>query len=206
MKALVRFSILFILFAVCVPAQGDIVVYDKTVKCWNATETDGEWTVENERLRGFLILEVTFDANGILESIDDSVQIEYYRDANGRWYDTVEHDFDFARVVDGRNVQWVLVESTLDDPEAQMLMLSGKVRNTSIGFADPNEVAMRLEGDLLNYDPAEDNDLLQVCQWKMKLDRLWSKWANEDAMDAEAIYEVLVTILVSRGYEEVPGS
>ncbi len=203
MRILLKIGVLIILFVICIPAQGDILIYNKTVKCWNATETDGEWTVESEKIRGYLVLEVTYDVNGVFETIEEAVQVEFYRDSNGKWYDTVEHDFDFARVV-GDNVQWVLVESTLADPEAEMLMLSGRVRTTRIGLSEPNEVALALKGDLLNYDPAEDNDLLQMCQWSLKLNRLWTRWMNIDDLDAEQTYEFLVTILETKGYDEVP--
>ncbi len=174
---------------VCLPAEGEILIYRKNIKCWDAVEDDGQWSVIDEKGRGFLVLDIEYDEEGAIDNIAYAYEYEYGRNSEGvRVYSSTEHEFDVVRVQDGNVVAWVLVITTLSGDGGQIMLLRGNASNFRIGNDDPNEVARGLEGGILNYSPDEGADVLDMCQWELRLHQGWTKRANRDAF---TIYDAL---------------
>ena len=199
MKTFIKLVMLSAILVVFVPAQAAVLVYDKTVKCWEAAEGEG-WEVTQDTVRGYLVLEVVYDENNQIDEILYAYQVEYYiNDIGEKEYSEEEHNFDVERVVDGNRVTWVLVESNSGEGSDEILMLRGRARNVRIGNGDPNEVARDLDGNHLAYQTGE-GDQLQMCDLDLRLDRSLTRSYNRDGFDAFDALDDIENWLEARGY------
>ena len=200
MKTFVKLVMLMAVLAICIPSQAAVLVYNKTIKCWEAEDGVDGWEVSQDTVRGYLILEVVYDVDGEIDEILYAYQVEYYRnDRNDKEYSEEEHNFDVERVEDGNRVTWVLVESNADEGSDEILMLRGRARNVQIGNGDPNEVARDLDGNHLAYQTGE-GDQLQICSLELKLDRSLTRSYNRDGFDAFDALDDIENWLEDRGY------
>jgi len=204
MRTLVKFLMLLVVLAVSLPAygQGDmaVLVYKKTLNCWDAWEGDpNDWDVEDEKTKGFLILEVLYNPDGTISEVLNAAQIEYGKDDEGKWYEEHGHDFDVFRVVDGRSVEWMLVETNTDDDEGELMMLRGRVRNKKIGIEDASGVATKLAGNRVGFWTDGDDDII-LCSLSLRLHTAWTKCFNEDGFDIEDAMNEIEDWLENKGY------
>ena len=199
MKMIVKLVMLLAVLVIYSPARAEIIVYQKTLKCW-AAEEGLEWTGTNETVRGFLVLEVTYDENGNLEEVVDAYQVEYGRNNDGdKVYTEVQHDFDIVRVVDRSNVRWVLAELDPGDGDGGMTMVKGEVKRARIKNRGINEVARNLKGNHLTYLPGLGE--MRTCEWTLKWHERWTRRYNRNEFD---IFDALADIdnwLEARGYD-----
>jgi hypothetical protein len=201
MKVLVKFVVLSIILAFCVPASGDILIYKKKLKCWDAYNPGGDlWDVVNSRVKGFLVLEVNYNPDGTLAEIVGSTQIDYWWErGEGKLYEVFEHNFDIIRITDNRSVVWVFVEQDIGDGDIDFVMLKGKVRETSIGTATDEEVPKRIDGDELFY--YDNGDWLVTCRWSLRFYKRWTQWSNEDEDDLFGAVNNIEAWLENKGYQ-----
>ena len=200
MKVLIKLVFFVAIMAFCFPVQGEILVYSKSLKCWTAAEGD-EWSITNQSIRGFLVLEVTYDENGDIDGIIHSYQVEYGRNNNGdKVYTEVEHNFDVVRIVYRNRVEWVLVETDSDDSGGEMTMVRGKAADSRIGNTDPNEVAKSLSGNRIGYWNDGGTEDLVMCEWSLRLKDDWTRWINEDGQTLDEALDDIELWLESRGY------
>lgn len=200
MKTFVKLVMLSAVLAICVPAQAAVLVYNKTIKCWEAAEGIAEWEVSQDTVRGYLVLEVTYDENNQVDEILYAYQVEYYiNDGDEKEYSEEEHNFDMERVVDGNKVTWVLVESNPGEGSDEMLMLRGKARNSRIGNGDPNEVARNLDGNHLAYSIG-GGDQLQMCNLDLRLNCSLTKSYNKEGFDVFNALDDIENWLEDKGY------
>ena len=140
---------LLAVLAFCLPADGEILIYRKTMKCF---EADGEvvidspdwtWDAGDERVTGYLILEVEYDENGEIIEINDAEQVEYWREpwseGGDRWYEQFVEGFDVERIeIEDRwgrpIVYWVLEDWDTWEDGIWFVMHKGKARMVNIGL------------------------------------------------------------------------
>ncbi len=197
MNTLFKLTILLIVSVACMPAQGDVLIYTKTLKLWNAGEYgDDLWDVDNMRIRGYLILDVNYTNM----TIDEAVQLEYWRSRGNKYVIEYDHDFTFRRVIDGRIIEWILVDEDKTETDTDLLMVRGKTKTFNIGSTDPNEVPVQLKGYRLGS--WDDGDAFQMAEWKLRLQSSWTKITNENDIDIDGAVDEIERILVEdRGYD-----
>lgn len=202
MKTLVKLMILLIVIAVCVPANADILVYKKKLKCWSAYYTgDDTWGVGNVRIRGYFVLEVNYNPDGTLAEIVGAAQVDYWRDREvGRVYEVVDHNFDIVRIVDDRSVIWALVQRETDEGDVDIVMLRGTANEIYIGNATNKEVPRKINGDQLFY--WDGGEWLVTCQWSLRFYKKFTEWSNLDEDDLDDTVNNIEDWLESKGYEE----
>ena len=198
MKTLVKLVVLLVVVTICLPVQGDILIYSKTVT-WEGVdfgEGVGNDDFYKETDRGFLILEVTYE-NGEIVSVDDAVQIIYGKDGQDKWIDEWGHDFDFGRLQDGDTVGCGLSEFISDDGYFYALSLGGLVKEQNIGNGEKQEVPTNLSGYAIEHDPG---NFSERGTYKLRLHTRATRFANEEGMDIEDAYDMIIEYLNSRGY------
>jgi len=215
MRTLAKLVMLLAVLAICMPAYGqgeiDILIYAKTMDCWEAW-WDGDWDTDEDKITGFLVLEVLYDPEtGEIQDILDAEQIEYWKDGRNKWYWQIEEEFLIERVeVDGEVIwviEYILAE---DDDEAQILMVRGVPKDMNIGLGrdaeDKREVARILKGYSLYLYISEGVEK-EMCTITWRLQQRWTRLANhEDECDGDfecAIFDIVKAWLEDRGYDEV---
>ncbi len=201
MKTIVKLVMLLAVLVICMPAQGDILIFNKSVKSQGAELTDDVNDVSDvytETNRGFLVLEVTYDANDQIESVDNAAQVEYGITSRTKWATRVLHDFEISRYTDGSKIIYSLSEVDSTDDDFDVMLLQGKAKNVDIGNADANEAPVQLCGRHLYRD---GDDAAEMCNETMRLNRSLTKSANglETVSFANA-YALVQAWLSSRNY------
>ena len=79
MRTWAKLVTLLAVLAFCMPAQGEILVYAKTLNCWWAdfiepAEDPNYWDCDTENIKGFLILDVVYDANDEIDYIEKELE------------------------------------------------------------------------------------------------------------------------------------
>ena len=209
MKTMVKLVMLLAVLAICMPAQGEILVYSKLYNCWAAQEVldDGvDWNVDEWTQRGFLTLNVIYDGDEIL-GIDGAYQVEYWRDGRNKWYWDYPEEFYIERVDVGDEVIWVLEYIyAYFESAAQITMLRGKPRDINIGLGrdDKREVARRLDGYILELYMGMGVEK-QMCTMSLRLHDRFTRLANDpDECNQNfecAVLGLIIPWLEDRGYE-----
>ncbi len=202
MKMMTRFVMLLAIVTICLPAQADILVYAKTIKLWEAWESEpyvfniNDWTI-----KGYLVLDVSFNEDGTLEGIQSAEQIEYWKEGRDKWYTVNKENFNL-RTIDYGNIGWVLYQVINNsENEADTTMLRGTAKYTDIGLGRDTrrEIAQTLSG--LGLFNERDVDF-GWCEWTLRLQQNWTKWSNQDEDDIEATVDNITGYLEDRGYIE----
>jgi len=217
MKTVKKWAMLLALLAICMPAYGQgqvaVLVYAKTINCWEAWEVEDngvDWAVEEEHITAFLVFEVLYDGlTGEIVDILDAAQIEYWKDGRDKNYWIFEEEYIIERVDVGDEVIWVLEQLDGDtEPEwGEILMIRGRAREMNIGLGrdEKMEVARTLEGYIL-YLYLDDGIEKSMCTMSIRLLQRWTKCANDpDEGDGDfdyAIEDIVEAWLQRRGYEE----
>lgn len=197
MNTIVRLTIFLIVLVTCIPAQGEVLIYKKTLKLWNASEYgDDSWDIDNMRIRGYLVLDVNYTDM----SINEGVQLEYWKSGRNKFLIEYDHEFTFKKIINGRVTEWILVEETKSDSDTILLMVRGKTKSFDIGSIDPNEVPVQLKGYRLGT--WDDSETFQMSEWKLRLQNSWTRITNENNVDIEdAVNEIERILVEEKGYE-----
>jgi hypothetical protein len=210
MKTLVKLVMLLAVLAICMPAQGEILIYSKLYRCWEAWEVfdDGvDWEIDEWVQKGFLVLWVEYDENDEIDEILGSYQIEYEREGRDKWYWHYGEDYIVERVDVGDEVIWVLEEIYGDELEVEILMVRGKPRDINVGLGrdEKREVARALKGNIMYLYLGEGVEKA-MCTLSLRLHNKFTKLANdpeEGDQDFEyAVFNVVIAWLEDRGYQE----
>lgn len=208
MKMLSKSAIVLAILAVCLPAHGEIIIYRKTMKCLMASEEDGLWDVDEGIYRGYLVLDVTYDSNGAISEIQAAEQIYYESIGRNKWFWQEEHWFQFAGIDLERGFLWVLMEKDSDEGGGEILVITGKAKDTRIGLGkdEPREVAKAIKGDIL-ADWIIGEGIVQMCTISLRLQSRWTKRANDENegdQDFEyAVFDIVKAYLENRGYRHL---
>jgi hypothetical protein len=205
MKTLGKFLMLLIVLAICSPTYGlgesAVLIYKKTLDCWDSWEFDpNEWYTQDDKVQGFLVIEVSYDLDGTILEVVDSAQIEYWKNGRNKWYILNEHEFNVFSIVEDGSVEWVLVESATDEDQGELTMLRGRVRNGRIGNENPREVARRLTGHRVGFWFDATDEVL-LCKWSLRLQQRWTKLSNENNYNIEDAVNNIADWLEDKGYE-----
>ena len=217
METVKRLAILLVVLAICVPVYGQgevaILIYAKTIDCWEAWEVfdNGvDWEIEEEHITAFLVLEVLYDdiTSEIVEILD-AEQIEFWKAGWDKWYWQIEEEFIIERVDVGDEVIWVLEQLDGDtEPDwGEILMIRGKAREMNIGLGrdKKREVARTLDGYIL-YLYLDRGIEKSMCKMSIRLLQRWTRLANDpDVGDSDfeyAIFDIVKDWLQRRGYKE----
>ena len=206
MKTMTKLMMLLVLLAFCLPADGEILIYTKTMKCFGAEGTQEidspviwDW-VGDERVVGFLILDVLYE-DGEIVWVWDAEQVEYWREGRERFYEQWEEGYGVERIeVPGRTelappiVWWVLENWWLDEgigvEDAFFVMHRGKARPVNIGLGwapeEKREAASVLQGCMQYYwewlDEVPEPDVWEIekgtCCVTLRLDAWRTRMAN----------------------------
>lgn len=195
MKTVAKLVMLLAVLAICMPAQGEILIYRKTVT-YEGAEYNGIDDLYRETIRGFLILDVEYDGDEIV-AVDDAIQIEYGRYEGEKWADWDTHDFEIQRFDDGRNILYSLAELSEDGVEDFFaLVLQGKARQFSRTVS--NEVPTSLIGYGV-HNTTEDS--VDMCRFNLRLIRGFTNDANEgEGMSIVEVYDEIRDWLNDRDY------
>jgi len=202
MKTLAKLIMSLVVLTVCVPANADILIYKKTLQCWDSFYLGaGSWDVDNSRVRGFFILDVNYAPDGTFDEIVGSAQVDYWRDRQeGKLYEVVEHDFEITRIVDNRSIIWVFVQGDTDEGDIDLTMLKGVTKDTYIGTVTNKEVPKKIDGDQLFY--WDGGNWMVTCSWSLRFYKKFTEWSNEDEDDLDNAVNNIEGYLASRGYAE----
>jgi hypothetical protein len=206
MRTSAKLVMLLAVLAIYMPVRGEILIYSKTMNCFEATETvSGQWYVYDGLRKGFLILDVEYD-QGEIVGINQAVQIEYWKDDEGKWFLQDYHKFGYERIVYNGAVYLVLEESYVDG-EISFLMLRGKtkVKNVGLGKDAQAEVPRLLEGSVIEY---YDTDYIykRTCCAKLRLLSHWTRRANDPDIGNQdfgyAEYDIVKEWLTRHKYDD----
>jgi len=227
MKTFAKLVMLLVVLAMCLPAQGEILIFSKSMNCfWAEGElNDGvDWYYAGEeRITGFLILEVVYDYDGKPVEIAQAVQVEYWREGwMERFFEQDEEDFIIERIeVEGPwgrpIVYWVL--DSIDNPaedEVCAVMVRGKAAMSNIGLGwtaeQRREVASSLTGaalvlEIFEGEPDEIEKAICCVTWRLQ--SWWTRLANHpdvgDQSFEYAEWYIVKDWLLWLGYEEIDG-
>lgn len=198
MKTIIKLIMLLAVLGICIPAQAEILIYSKTIKCWVAENMgDDDWDIYIERIKGFLILEVVIEFDEIVD-INDAVQIEYAKSGRERWVDIYFPEFDIEKITDGGKVQFVLTDPNFVDGDFWITMLTGAGKKYNIGLQHRQEIPRQLKGHTLWHDFLDINT---ICDMNMRIQQKFTKEANEGEMDLSDAYGIVQDWLGQRGWE-----
>jgi hypothetical protein len=208
MKTMVKLAMLLAVLAICMPAQGEILIYSKLYNCWDAASLDGlVWDVDEWTQRGFLTLNVDYDPNGEPNEILGAYQVEYERDGRDKWYWDYPEEFDIERVEAGGEVIWVLEYIHADsETSAEIIMLRGKPKDMNIGLGRDakREVARVLTGNIL-YLNVGMGVQKEMCSFSLRLHSRFTRLANDpDECNQSfecAVLGLVIPWLEQRGYD-----
>lgn len=195
MKTMAKLAMLLVVVSICLPAQGDILIYNKTVT-WEGVELGEGDDIYKETNRGFLILEVTYE-DGEITSVENATQIIYGGYGSEKWTDEWDHDFDIQRYQDGNIIGYGLTEYDSDDGYFYAFSVNGRANEQDIGNADPNEAPQRLAGNAIEHDTGNYSER---GSYDLRLNNAFTRTANEEGMDFEEAYDMVRDWLADRGY------
>jgi len=184
MKTLAKLVMGLAVLAVCLPADGEILIYSKIMTSFEAEgqpiPDDGtDWAVDDARRTGYLILDVEY-VDGQIVAVHNAVQIEYWREAWERYYRQIDHEFGVERFqVDGV-VYWILEELSEEEGGLRFVILKGKARNANIGlgWAVQREVPYVLDGALLHRVSLDGYVYKRACSVSLRISLWWTRLAN----------------------------
>jgi hypothetical protein len=209
MKTMVKLVMLLAVLAMCMPAQGEILIFSKLYNCWWADSLDlVNWDVEEWTQRGFLVVDVDYYLGEIV-GINQAIQVEYWKDGRDKWYWYYEEDYEVERIEVGDEVIWVIEYIHADsETSAEIIMLRGKAKAMHVGLGRDaqREVTRSVTGNVLSLDIGMGVEK-EMCSFAMRLHSPWTRCANDpDECNQSlecAVLGIVVPWLERRGYEEV---
>jgi hypothetical protein len=213
MKTLMKVLIVLIVLVFCVPANGEILIYQKTIRGFDCNSLDDQWEVNERRDRGYLILEIEYDSEGEEQTIEviNAVQIEYFKEDDSKWYVVDEmHSFWLIRADYNGKIAWILLESSINIiiGDVDILMLQGLAADCSIGLGTDvqREAAKRLKGNFLSDQQLSINHTIETLRISLRLHSQWTKIANNPNRLNGSFDDAVADVeagLIKRGYEEL---
>jgi hypothetical protein len=189
-----------------VPAQGEILIYTKSMNCFEAMETEpGIWNIYDGSRKGFLILDVEYDLGEIV-GINKATQLDFWKDDYGKWYSQNSHNFNYERIIDDDTVYLVL-EDFVTNEDVLIYMFKGKTKVIKIGLGkdEKREVPQSLEGVIIER---YDVDFLykRICCASLRLSGNWTRHANDPDIGNQdfefAEYDIVKDWLLRHRYND----
>lgn len=198
MKTLAKLAAFFAIFALCIPTQAEILIYNKTIR---GLVSNGEgvtdpndpnivswsWDAGEQIDRGFLILDVEIDPNNAsIAEINKSMQVEYWRDEQLKYYEQIPYNLSIEKIVLDDTTYWVLTDIfTPQEDQVLILMVKGKAKLCNIGLGSKEnrrEVPITLTGSALAFMQDENDGMestyKEVLTVSLRLHNRWTRLAN----------------------------
>jgi hypothetical protein len=215
MKMATRLTMVLAVLAICLPADGEILIYSKTMTSFEVVgeEIPGngpewDWAMDSGRRTGYLVLDVDYEDGEIVE-IYDAVQVEYWREGPDKYYRQIDHTFDVNRVEIDGVVHWVLEDLTEEPGGLRFMIVEGRTRTTNIGlgWAMQRPVPTVLQGAFLRSASIEGYIYRRACCVSLRLNFWWTRLANHSAIGGQnfefAEQDIVKAWLGRLRYEEV---
>ena len=203
MKTLAKLVMLLVVVALSVPAYGEILLYRSIEKDTYFRYEAGEWKVEKEKNKGYIVLNVDY-ATG---TIEDASAISYWKgDKGNKGYNVGVVDLELV-IVDAKRKSWVILEKIADPEELSIIMMAGNAKDTNIGTGQKREVARSLKGYILDDDTPDPDRSLQMSTISLRLYSKWTKWFNNPAgpnQDFNLSVQEVIDYLEDKGYQPDP--
>ena len=166
MKILAKLIVIIFMLAICLPAEGEILIYSKISDGFEAGGvetsysiesifTEFEWNAGERTYRGYLLLDVEFNSDNQLAAINRAAQFDYWKDGENRYYEQRQLDFNVERIQVDEQVFWTLTDiNTPQDDQVEIFMVSGSAGLNNIAMiSSPNnkEIPLLLKGTYLEY-------------------------------------------------------
>jgi hypothetical protein len=182
MKALAKSVMVLIALGFCLPSFGEILVY-KCTSTGTGIEQNGEWKVQSETHRSYIILEVNYNDF----TVTQAERIDYWKDKEGKWFEQNPMDLELVRVEYGSKVQWGILLKEIDIVEEEVtgnfLITAGSARSRNIGTGENREVANTLSGYVLSDTTEDENREFGMSKLSLTLYPSWTYWANGEDED-----------------------
>lgn len=199
MQVTAKLTVLLVLFALCIPTQAEILIYNKTIKGLVSTGEEvadpndpnivsWNWDANEHTDRGFLILDVEIDPKNLtVTGINKAVQVEYWRNEQAKYYEQIPHNFGIDKIELDDKTYWVLTDIfTPQDDQVLILMIKGKATMCNIGLGSKEnrrEVPLTLTGSALAFLQNEidgfESNYREVQTVSLKLHYQWTRLANQ---------------------------
>lgn len=211
MKTLMKLSIVVVVLSVCIPAHSEILIYRKTIRGFDCDSLDDQWEALERKDKGYLVLEIEYNYVEEVMVIDvvNAVQIEYFKDDEGKWYEAFEHEFEVIRADYNGKILWILTESKIDlGVGVQILILKGLAKDTRIGLGKDvlREIPKKLQGNNLSDQQLSISHDIDTWKISLRLHSQWTKIANNpnrlNGNFDDAVADVKIG-LINKGYEEL---
>ena len=203
------FALLFLL-AVYMPARGEILIYQKTIRGFDCNSLNDDWDVVERHNRGYLVLEIEYEYVEEVKIINvlNAKQIDYFNEDDNKWYEVEEHEFEVKRADFNGKLMWFLTETIVERfIGIQILILQGSAVDTRIGLGKEvlREIPKKLKGNNLNDQQLSITHFIDRWDISLRLNSQWTKIANNpnriNGNFDDAVTDIEVG-LINKGYEE----
>ena len=204
MRTWMETTIALTIFFLCIPAKGEIVIYNTKTEEFTAKGNEQPWVeVKNRKNNGFLILDVIFSEENSITGIRNALEISYKTLGQYKWYGQKVHEFDFEPVRLHNRLLWMLVQKYYESG-AEILILDGWASNVRIDSTkrEKRRLPKKLDGYYLS-DLDIETRTIQTVEMKMRLNKGMTRLANEsDGGNGDFDYAVNLIIdnLRQKGY------
>ncbi len=196
MKILAKLIIVLTMLAICTPAEGEILIYNKICNGFRAEGletpdpndpnfTGFEWNAGEWTSRGYLLLDAEFDSDNQIILINKAIQIDYWRHGQRKYYEQTQLNFKIERIDVGEFVYWILTDiNTPQDSQVVILMLRGTATINNIAMSSSQNykaIPLILEGSYIEYldsiDYSSASIYNKIFSVSLRLNTLWTRVA-----------------------------
>ena len=210
METIKKLFALLILLAVYMPAHGEILIYQKTIRGYDCNALDDVWEVYQRRSRGYLVIEFEYEYVEEVKFVNilNAKQIDYYNEDDEKWYEVEEHEFEVKRSDYNGKLMWFLTETVVDQfVGIRILMLQGPAVDSNIGLGREalREIPKKLKGNYLNDQQLSITHFIDAWDISLRLHSQWTSIANNPNRLNGNFDDTVADIeigLINKGYEE----
>jgi hypothetical protein len=209
MKTSTRVVMLLVVLGLSLPGYGEILVYKATQSGTFYRLKGGEWRIQKESGKGYVVIEMNYGDT----SITQAVAISYWKTADGKFFrqSLLSPDMSLARVAYDNKVEWGMVRGVVErDGETitggSLAILTGEAYTRGIGVYEKREVANKLTGYGLE-DFTRDGGDRDIADITVSLTwyPAWTSWANDMNRGNQvftAATGMITQYLIRKGYTE----
>lgn len=205
MKMWSKLAFMSAIFATCLPARGEILIYQMKMNYFSTLGQEEPWTsVSEDKVNAYVVLDVSYAPDGSINSINNAVKYEYDVWGRFKWYWTQVHYFQVANIETDRATEWVIVETEYL-AGAEIWVMKGKAMDAKIGLSgnEKRVVARQFKGDILVVLTGVEGGY-QTCSFSMRLNTQLTQRANdinEGNQDFDyAMDDIVEEYLEDKGY------
>ena len=192
MKTGAKLIMLLAVLAICMPAQGEFLIYKVNGRDKGA-ESNGSDEIFTDSSRSYLIIEVVYEDGVIVDMNPQAYTVEYWREGRDKFWE-VNEDLDelvIQRFDDGRRVLYSL--ANVNEIEGSYVffasLLHGRAQTPRV--FDGVEVPMTLSGYTLENIVGDESTIIKV---NCRLENRGTRDINEDP-EVETIEDAVDAVI-----------